>query len=303
VAVVSGATERMKKSLRSFGRYVPTDLVRSLLADGREARLGGALRPLTLFFSDVQGFTSVSEGLPPQALVESLGGYLDACVGAIAAAGGTVDKFVGDGIVAFFGAPREDARHAASGCRAALAVQAALAQARPAWEASGRPAFRTRIGLHTAEVVVGNIGTPERFAYTVIGDGVNLAARLEALNKAYGTWVLASDATREAAGPGVEWRPVDRVAVVGRASGTEVFELLGEAGRVPAAVLEARDLHAEGLAAYFARRFEDAARCFAEAAALRPDDKASPALAGRARAFAAAPPTAAWTGVDVRTEK
>ncbi len=230
VAVLSDAAERMKSSLRSFARYVPTDLVRQLLAAGQEARLGGELRTLTLFFSDVAGFTSEAERLPPTELVAALGGYLEVVVQALRRAGATVDKFVGDGVVAFFNAPAADPDHAASACRAALAVQAALAQARERWAGEGRPLFPTRIGLNTAEVVVGNLGTSERFAYTVIGDGVNLAARLEALNKVYGTSILASRPTREAAGPGFRWRHVDRVAVRGRSAEDDVFELLGEEG-------------------------------------------------------------------------
>ncbi|MCC7138478.1 MAG: adenylate/guanylate cyclase domain-containing protein [Planctomycetes bacterium] len=303
VSVVSDAAARMKRSLRSFSRYVPTELVRTLLRRGDEARLGGAVRRMTLLFSDVEGFTTVSERLAPQALVEALGAYLDVVVRAVTASGGTVDKFVGDAVVAFFNAPDPDPEHAAHACRAAVAVQTALAAARTGWVSAGTPAFPTRIGLHTAEVVVGNIGTPERFAYTVLGDGANLAARLEGLNKAYGTQVLASDDTRAAAGDGLEWRRVDRVAVAGRAAGTDVYELLGTTGAVAAPRLAARDAHEAGLAAYFARRFDEAARRFDEAAALRPDDRAAPTLAARARAFAAAPPPPSWDGVDVRAEK
>jgi adenylate cyclase len=303
VAIVGDAASRMKASLRSFGRYVPTDLVRRLLHDGRDAQLGGVLRTLTLFFSDIEGFTKFSEGTPPQALVDALGDYLVAVTGALSRGGGTVDKYVGDGVVAFFNAPQDDTHHAANACRAALGVQAALEAARSGWAAAGRPAFRTRIGLHTADVVVGNIGTPERFAYTVIGDGVNLAARLESLNKAYGTWILASDATRCAAGEGFQWRRLDRISVAGRQSADDVFELLGETGHVPPPVLEARDHHEAGLAAYLARDFASAASSFAAAAALRPDDRASRLLADRSRDFALRPPPPNWDGVEVRTEK
>jgi adenylate cyclase len=303
VALLQEAAHRMKRSLRSFGRYVPQDVVRDLLAEGGEATLGGTVRPLTLLFSDVQGFTALSEGQPPQAVVESLGAYLEVVVAAITAAGGTVDKFVGDGVVAFFNAPRRDALHAAHACEAALAMQAALAAARARWEAEGRPAFATRIGLHTDAVVVGNIGTPERLAYTVIGDGANYAARLEALNKAYGTWILASRATREATGSAFEWRRVDRTSVPGRSGGDDVYELLGPLGGVAPAVLAARDAYEAAFEHYLARRFEAAAEGFERATTLRPDDGAARVLVVRARAFMQAPPPPQWNGAVQREHK
>ncbi len=291
VATVGDATAKMKGSLRSFARYVPTEVVRDVLATGGEARLGGTVRSLTLFFSDIQGFTSLSEGRPPQAVVEELGAYLAVVTAAITGSRGTVDKFVGDGIVAFFNAPREDAAHAASACRAALGVQAALAAARPGWAVAGRPAFPTRIGLHTADVVVGNIGTPERFAYTVIGDGANYASRLEALNKEYGTWILASRKTRDEAGPGFAWRRVDRTTVAGRAGDDDVFELLGLEGQVAPTVLAARDAYEAAFVAYLERRFPEAAAGFDAAATGRPGDRsgrrarrARPCVRGRAAA-------------------
>lgn len=300
VAVVSDAASRMKRSLRSFARYVPTDLVRELLGSGGEARLGGAERTLTLFFSDVEGFTAASEGRPPQAVVEALGDYLSIVVAEIAATGGTVDKFVGDGVVAFFNAPRADARHAESACRAALRLQAALTRARPGWIAAGRPAFRTRVGLHTGSVVVGNIGTPDRFAYTVIGDGANLAARLEALNKVYGTWILVSHQTREAAGDAFAWRHLDRVSVAGRSGVEDVYELLGFVEQVGPQTLQARDDYERALGDLWSRRFEEAAVGFERALALRPDDLAARTHAAQARSYAQAPPPPGWDGVHAR---
>jgi adenylate cyclase len=303
IATLSDDTSRMKKSLRSFGRYVPTALVRELLSKGEEARLGGRTRRLTLFFSDVEGFTAASEGQPPQTVVEALGDYLAVVTRTLTAGGGTVDKYMGDGVLAFFNAPHDDPVHPQRAARAALEVQAALLQAREAWGKAGRPLFRTRIGLHTAEVVVGNIGTPERFAYTVIGDGVNLAARLESLNKAYGTLILASRATREEAGSGFVWRRLDRAAVVGRTSGDDVFELLGAEGEVEPQVLAARDIYERALDDYLARRFGEAAEGFDEAAALRPDDGAARALASRSRQYLAASPPPDWTGVHTHSQK
>jgi len=303
VAVVSDSTERMKASLRSFGRYVPTDLVRDLLQQGTEARLGGVERPLTLFFSDVEGFTGLSEGMTPKALVEALGDYLDLVTKAVKDKRGTIDKFIGDGVLAFFNAPRDDPDHAANGCRAALELQAQLAAQIPRWEAQGRPPFRTRIGLHTDEVVVGNIGTAERFSYTVIGDGVNLAARLESLNKAYGTWILASKSVLEQVGQDFAWRRIDRTAVVGRAAGSDIFELLGSVSLVDPRLLEARDCYEQALERYFERDFDAAAKTFAEAKQLRPGDRAADVLHQRTLLYLNTPPPDDWSGVYVQTKK
>jgi adenylate cyclase len=303
ITVVSDGVDRMKTSLRSFGHYVPVDLVREVIASGNEARLGGETRELTLIFSDIAGFTAISERVAPDALVAQLAEYLEAMTGAIRAEGGTIDKYIGDGIVAFFNAPRLVPMHAAAACRAALAAQAALRVLHARWEAAGQPAFPTRIGLNTGAVLVGNIGTPERFAYTAIGDAMNLAGRLESLNKTYGTALLASEAVRTAAESGLEWRRLDRVAVVGRQQGTLVFELLGEAGRLPQSLLLARDRYETALDDYFAGRFAAAAAGFADAALLRPGDRAADVMAQRARALAQNPPGPDWDGVFISLQK
>ena len=303
IAVVGDSVERMKASLRSFGRYVPTDLVRDLLSQGQEARLGGRVKNLTLFFSDVEGFTTVGEKMTPQSLVDALGEYLHVATGVVAQCHGVIDKYIGDGILAFFNAPHDDPHHVANACLCALKVQEALEKKRVEWESAGKPGFRTRIGLHTDDVVVGNIGTPERFSYTVIGDGVNLAARLESLNKAYGTWILVSEKTRTIAGDGFEWRRIDRTAVKGRAQGEFVYELLGKSGKVGDRMLQARDRYQTALDAYPDRRLEEAIEGFEEAAQIRPKDKAALTLRERAEAYLEMPPPKDWNGIFVQTKK
>jgi adenylate cyclase len=293
----------MKASLRSFGHYVPKELVRSLLAAGRDAELGGERRLLSLHFSDVADFTAISEGMSPEALVEAMGRYFELMTDTITSQGGTVDKFMGDGILAFFNAPDDVADHPAKACAAALDAQERLGRAATLAAAAGTPVFRARIGLGLGEVLVGNIGTRERFAYTVLGDEVNLASRLESLNKIYGTAIMASEAMCEATGDLFEWRRLDRVAVKGRQQGTLVCELMGHRGGVAEDSLKARDIYEAGLSLYFDRRFAEATRVFQQALALRPGDRAAMALAARAERYAAAPPEKGWSGIEIMKAK
>jgi adenylate cyclase len=303
IAVVSRAVERMKASLRSFGHYVPTELVRQVVANGTEAELGGEMRELTIHFSDIVGFTSASEGMEPTALVEHLGEYLQEMTTVLEAESGTIDKFLGDGILAFFNAPNEVDDHTARACRAALKEQDRLRALESKWAAAGKPVLRARIGLHRGEALVGNIGTPDRFEYTVVGDSVNLASRLEGLNKVYGTGILASQAVRDAAGPAFEWRTLDRVAVVGRREGTLVSELLGERGQAAAEVLRARDLYESALEAYFERRFEEAATGFQAAAEAVAGNRAAEVMRLRAEACQREAPPEDWDAIHVEVSK
>ena len=298
---LGAAVDRMKASLRSFAHYVPTDVVRTLLVAGREAELGGEIRRLTIHFSDVADFTTISEGMDPTRLVAATGRYFELMTGAIARHGGTVDKFMGDGIMAFFNAPDELPGHPRQACLAALEAQQLLAQMAAATP-PGEPVFRARIGLGLGEVLVGNIGTPERFAYTLLGDEVNLASRLEGLNKLYGTAIIASEAVRDEADGGFEWRRLDRVAVKGRHQGTAISELMGLTGAVAANLLAARDVYERALGAYFAAEFVSAAELFAEAARLRPGDAAAAMMSERAFALASDPPLH-WDGLHVMQEK
>lgn len=298
---LGASVDAMKASLRSFAHYVPTDLVRRLLAAGREAELGGEVRRLTIHFSDVADFTAMSEGVEPDRLVEAIGRYFELMTGALVRHGGTVDKFMGDGIMAFFNAPEELPDHPRAACLAALEAQALLARM-AAESAPGEPAFHARIGLGIGEVLVGNIGTRERFAYTLLGDEVNLASRLEGLNKRYGTKIMASAAVMDEAGDGFEWRRLDRVAVKGRTQGTLVCELVGTKGTVAAEILAARDVYERALDAYFAAQFDRAGELFDEAARLRPGDLAATMMRERAHGLADDPPLS-WSGIHVMEEK
>jgi adenylate cyclase len=293
---LNDAAERMKTGLRSFLKYVPGDLVRQVLASGREAALGGEIRTLTVFFSDIENFTTYTERTPPDQLVHELAEYLEIVSGQLRRHEGEIDKFIGDGILAFFNAPADVAGHERQACLATLAALREL-DARP--RAQERAIFRTRVGLHTGDVLVGNIGTAERLAYTVLGDVVNVTSRLENLNKLYGTQVLASGEVRARAGAQFEWRHVDRACVAGRTAGLEIFELLGTKGDVDAGRLRERDAYEQALELYFAREFSEAAALFARSTT----GKAAELLAARCQAFAANPPPADWGGVYAHDTK
>jgi len=304
IAVMIDSSERMKAALRSFGKYVPIDVVRELLAQKQDAIRGGKIRELTLFFSDIANFTKISENLNPTQVVEELGDYFELITDIIENEfGGTLDKFVGDGVVAFFGAPKEVPNHAEMACRAALKIQEKLFALGPEKHLSGSRFFRTRIGLHTGEVLVGNIGTPKRFAYSVIGDAANLTSRIEGLNKIYGTRILASAETKNARDAEFEWRCVDRVAVVGRRRSTEIYELLGIKGELDRGVLEARDQYEVALQKYFAQDFESAMTLFEAALKLRPIDKACEVLRLRCQNLVVGPRRNDWSGVFEAAEK
>jgi len=295
--------ENMKKGLRSFKRYVPADLVFELIQLGREAVLGAENRPLTVLFSDIAGFTTISESMPPEKLAESLGVYFEGMTRAILDEGGTVDKYVGDAIMAFWGAPHPVDDHAARACRAALRCQEFIAERFGRGRREGEPAFATRIGINTGEAYVGNFGYRERLSYTAIGDSVNLASRLESMNKHYGTRLLIAETTLAALGGGFASRPIDRVAVKGKKLGVQVHELVGEAGRVAGEGAGFLKRFAAAMQLYADRSWAPAAAAFSALLAERPDDEPSRIMSERCREFAAKPPPADWDGVFVLHEK
>jgi adenylate cyclase len=297
------AAEEMKAGIRSFEKYVSGDLVRTLLASGQEARLGGEERVVTVLFTDIAGFSAIAESMSPEALVAHLGEYLGALSDVILQSGGTVDKFIGDAIMAFWGAPAVNQHHAAAACLAVHRCRQRLREMQSGWLAAGKPAFHTRFGLHTGEVIVGNIGSPARMNFTVIGDAVNLASRLEGLNKFYGTEVLLSELTYQQAKDAIIARPIDRVAVQGRAEAVPIYELLGLPSEVEPSTKELAGRYAAALSAYQERQWGKAIQVLEEVLSHWPDDGPSRVLLGRCRQYLATPPGDEWDGVNRMTSK
>jgi len=289
--------ELAKTAMRAMGRYVPIDLVRLLYRTGREPVLGGDIVDVTLLFTDIKDFTTLSEQLSPNELARVLGQYLQVMTEAIHSTHGTIDKYIGDAIMAVWNTPTPCPDHPRRACDAALACREAEARLFRSPEWNGRPPLHTRFGIHRDRVMVGHFGAPDRMSFTALGDGVNLAARLEGLNKHYGTTVLVSEAVREETKDAFAFRLVDVVAVKGRTRGVRVYELLGRADA--AADHGPERAYERALERYWARDFGGALTILEAQLA----DPPSCVLAERARALAANPPPAEWDGVHVARAK
>ncbi|MEG6508978.1 adenylate/guanylate cyclase domain-containing protein [Methyloligella sp. 2.7D] len=303
IAAMLDARDRMTGGLRSFAKYVPAGLVRELMQRGQVAELGGETRELTVYFSDIVDFTALAEKLTPDELVDQIGDYFTAMSGVIRAEQGTVDKFIGDAIMAFWGAPLEVADHALAACTAALRCQTRLAALQTEWEIEGRAGFAARIGINTGEVLVGNIGSDERMNYTVMGDPVNVASRVEQLCKRYALGIIIGQRTRELAGTAIVARPLDKIAVKGREEGILVYELLALRDEASDDQIRIAALGEEAMAAYLARDFKAAAETCETLLALLPGDVAARELKARCENLAEAGPPADWDGVLTMTEK
>ena len=220
-----GREKRKMKKL--FGQYVSKDVYEQLVADPALARLGGQRREMTVLFSDIRGFTSVSERGEPEAIVGMLNEYFTRMVDIVFSHQGTLDKFVGDMVMALFGAPLDDPNHADHAVEAALDMIAALGELNTRWKAEGRPELDIGIGINSGPMIAGNIGSDAIMSYTVIGDAVNLGSRLESLNKQYGTRIIISDATRMQLSRSYQLRPLGDVVVKGKTQPIAVFEVVG----------------------------------------------------------------------------
>ncbi|HTJ47193.1 MAG TPA: adenylate/guanylate cyclase domain-containing protein [Kofleriaceae bacterium] len=294
VALAAGlATEgREKAQLRSvFSQYVSKTLVERVIATPESARLGGERRTLSVLFSDIRGFSRIAEALPPETLVEYLNQYLTPMTQLVLDSSGTLDKYIGDAVMAVWGAPVELADHPNRACGAALAMIEGLVPLNAKWKQQGLPEIAIGVGINTGPMAVGNMGSEARFDYTVLGDAVNLAARLEALTKEYGVEILVGEETAKAA-TGFVFRELDLVRVKGRGGAAAVYELLGRTGSTKPYDL---DKWADALAAYRRREFAMAGLAFH--ALAQAGDRAAAAMAARSDELVADPPPADWDGV------
>lgn len=305
-----------------FGTYVSPQLVEQLVRSGERPQLGGHLAEITAYFSDIQGFSTFSEQLPADRLVELMNEYLTACTDIVLEEGGSLDKYIGDAIVAMFGAPVALADHALRACVASQRIQQRQAELRAKWAAEGErwpavaAAMRTRIGLNTGRSVVGNMGSRTRFNYTMMGDDVNLAARMESGAKSWGVYTMCTEATKAACGPqGQErlvFRPLGRIVVKGRTQPVPIHEIVGLQEAVSDRTHECIGRFTEGLERYYARDWDGALERFCRSAALEPNAPgreagvtSNPSLVYQAivERCRADPPPADWGGVQVMRQK
>ncbi|WP_232474582.1 adenylate/guanylate cyclase domain-containing protein, partial [Neoroseomonas rubea] len=304
VQALGAAMEGMKSALRLFSVYVPRDLVRKLMAEGAEAELGGERRRLTVMFSDVQGFTSIAERMDPEELMRITSTYFQALTDDLLQHHATIDKYIGDAVMAIWNAPKRDLAHAMHACHAVLHARQLTLRLEEEFAARGWPRLHTRFGVHSGDAVVGNVGSSDRMAYTAIGSMVNIASRLEGMNKMYGTQILVSEQTRIGAGSAFVFRPVDLVLAKGTQDPLEVHELVGLA---VAAEDRDRPLLADprlvarlpawgdAIRAFRAGQFARASEAFREAG----DPVRDPLLAAYAERLARHPggPPAGWSPV------
>lgn len=291
--VIADREERFLR--KSFALYLAPQVIETMLASAKMPALGGEMRNVTVFFSDVAGFSSISEKMTPAELVALMNEYLSAMTDIIEGCGGYIDKYIGDSIVAVFGAPVHDPDHARNAVRAALKCRDRLEELNRHNVAFQGYRLGHRIGLNSGEALVGNIGSHRRFNYTVMSDAVNVASRLEGANKYFATSIMASEMTVALTGNSFVWRELDAIRVKGRADPVKVYEALAEAGADTPEQKKNSAAYAEGLACWRAREFDRAAQCFGRVADVDPP---SALFAKRAREMAAHPPPQDWTPVN-----
>ncbi|HEY1904563.1 MAG TPA: adenylate/guanylate cyclase domain-containing protein [Myxococcaceae bacterium] len=302
VAVNHLSADRERARVKAmFGRYLSPQVVEQLVSQPELPRLAGEQIEVTAFFSDIKGFSTFSERFAqdPQGLVRVLNTYLTRVSGVLLQHGACLDKYIGDAVVCIFGAPLRMDDHARRACAAALDVQAEVERIRTEFVAQGLPDVYTRVGLNTAVMFVGNFGSEQLFNYTAMGDGMNLASRLEGANKPYGSRILIGPRTQALVSDAFETRELDRVRVAGKHEAVAIHELLSRKGELSPRKQEVCALYAAGLALWRAARFAEARAVFARAVETDPEDAPSRALLARCDRHVTSPPPAFDGVVDL----
>ena len=300
------ATEgRQRKMITNmFERYVDRTVVQQLIDDPKTLRLGGEQREITLLFSDVKGFTTLSEALGPPNLVKLINGYLTEMTNVIMRHRGTVDKFIGDAIMAFWGAPLDDSDAEYHACIAALEMQRRLDQLQPRWKKFGDIELKQRVGINTGVSIVGNMGSEQKFNYTAMGDPVNVASRLEGVNKQYGTYIMLSDVTHRKVEKKVLSREIDYIRVVGKTEPVRIYELMGLSDKPLSDYMKYfMELYHDGLKAYQERKWDEGISYFQSALTYIPNDAVCQLYIERMNLFKLHPPAEDWDGVFVLSSK
>ncbi|GAX62656.1 adenylate cyclase, family 3 [Candidatus Scalindua japonica] len=296
--------EKLRKGVKTaFENFMDPKVVHEILKEPEDIKLGGEEREVTVYFSDIEKFSSISEKLKPSELIELLNEYLSEMTDQILGYGGFLDKYIGDAIVAAFGTPLEQPDHALKACLASIDNQKRICELNTKFKKEGRLQIKARIGLNTGRVLVGNVGSTNRLSYTVIGDEVNLGARLEAANKYYGTYTMISERTYELASDHIEARELDMIRVIGKKKPVKVYELIGRKGEISNAKRIVLELYEEGLIAYKKKEWQNAIDMFQKAVVKVPHDGPALTYLERCKAYTQNPPPENWDGVYILTEK
>jgi adenylate cyclase len=283
-------------------QYLSPDVVKEVIANPGQLKLGGERREITDFFSDVANFTTISESLTPEGIVALLNKYLTAMTDIILANGGTVDKYEGDAIIAFYGAPVPHPDHAYRCCNAAIEMQLALDKLREEWLKEGYPEVRVRMGVNTGPAIIGNMGSQQRMDYTMMGDTVNTASRFEGANKVYGTYIMFSENTYEQVKDKFVVRKLDLIRVKGKTQPSMVYELVSRIGEISREKQMVLDMYNEALREYGNKNWNKGMELFKKIV-KDSDDPVSKVYYDRCQRFKKNPPPDDWDGVYVLTSK
>lgn len=302
IRTMTDALENMKKGLRSFKKYVPTELVADLITLKKEASLEVEKRLITILFSDIEGFTTIAEKISPEDLADSIGMYFGAMTSEIMSTGGIVDKYIGDAIMALWGTPRQLPDHPLAACKAALACRRREMEMNEILKKKNLPPFFTRFGINTGEALVGNIGFDKRISYTAIGDNVNLAARLEGVNKFYNTGILINESTNDQVKDQMLTRFIDTVVVKGKTCGTRIYELISCRSEASDELIEKTERYNAAMEKYVNRHWAEALAAF-NSLKTGESDKPLELIIERCQNFVNNPPGKDFIGmVSLRTK-
>ena len=297
VVVYYRTEEKSRKWITSvFGKYVSPLVINNLIKNPDSLVLGGEKRNITIFFSDIRGFTSISEKLTPEELVHLLNEYLTEMTSIIINSQGLVDKYMGDAIMAFWGAPLDQPDHAELACESSLQMIKKLNELKKKWEKENIPAFDIGIGLNSGDAVVGNMGSSSRFDYTAMGDNVNIASRMEGLNKVYGTNIIMTDKTYKTVKEKYVSRKLDYVKVKGKRKPILIHELIQEKDGTSKDLQDFITAYETGLGLYIEKKWDKAIDSFKKAHKIM-KDKASDLFINRCKEFMKNPPPKDWDGV------
>ncbi|ARN85352.1 adenylate/guanylate cyclase domain-containing protein [Candidatus Nucleicultrix amoebiphila] len=302
IQVLNEAMVAMRQSMRTFSKFIPKILVSKLIKTGQDMAIGGKSRKATLLFTDVANFTTLSENYPPDKLIIHLSEYFEEITQIIMQSNGIIDKFIGDAVMAFWGAPTPDRAQAIHACVAALKFKKRLLELNRKWKFEGKPELPTRIGIHTGEVIIGNVGSSDRLNYTALGDSVNLASRLEGVNKMYGTEIIISEEVYKEVSAHALARPLDVVAVKGKNRGIKIYELIGLMGDDPVLLpteeqTEFCKLFTKAFQVYLEKRWDEAIRIFQEIVTKFGQDQTAVMYIKRCKEFKKKAPPKDWDGV------